>query len=276
MLPRLATVAFAASLALGLIPTATAWQEAPPPDLRTGYLAERPVSTTSAPKAGRPRRRSKAPSKVTNLGVGYSVFEHRADGATVRADPRRVFTAGDRIRLLIEPGGTGFLYIFHVEGDAGSPSMLFPSARLNGGDNAVFAHQPIEVPSRSEPDPINQWFVFDDRPGTEHVYFVVSRLPLAGVPTGKALRAWSSRNGGAAAPAWRPTPADWKRIVGEKAAAPAESFDALFGASESDFERDAVMRGLGLPAAAPAPTVICQSDRASAKTFVTRVSLKHR
>lgn len=274
MPPRLVIVAFAASLALGVIPSAVARQQAESPsDLRTGFVAERPVSTTTTPKPPRSRRRAKTPTKQANLGVGYTVFEHRTDGATVRADPRRVFASGDKIRLLIEPGGTGFLYIFHVEGDEGAPSMLFPSARLSGGDNAVFAHQPIEVPSRFEPDTRNQWFVFDARPGTEHLYFVVSRTRLAGVPTGKALRAWSSRNRGAAA--WRPSPADWKRIVGAKAAAPAESFEALFGATESDFERDAVTRGLGLQGDAPAPTVISMSDRVSARTFVTRVSLAH-
>jgi len=262
-----------AALCASLIATASAAQE-PSDDLRTGWLASRPASTSPPAGAGKSRKRKWPASVQSNLGVGYSVFERRADGATVRTDPRRTFASGERIRLLIEPGGTGFLYIFHVEGEGGTPSMLFPSARLNEGENVVFAHEPIEVPSRSEPDPLNQWFVFDDRPGTEHLYFVVTRTRLAGVPTGKALRAWSSKNGGAAA--WQPSAEAWKRIVGGKNAAPRESLDELFGSPETDFERDAVVRGLGLPGTAPAPTVISQSGEKSARTFVTRVALSHR
>ncbi|MBK6426125.1 MAG: DUF4384 domain-containing protein [Blastocatellia bacterium] len=189
---RFAVVVVAVSLVWAVAYADARNQESAPAfDLRSAWLASRPSSAAEATRPSRSRRRSKASSRssaratAARIGVGYTVFEYRVDGATVRSDPRRVFASGDRIRLLIEPAVNGYLYIFHVEGVGGIPRMLFPSVRLNGGVNVVVAHRPIEVPSRAESDPINRWFVFDQMPATEHLFLIVTRDPLIGSPTGK-------------------------------------------------------------------------------------------
>src|SRR5215831_10817852 len=83
---------------------------------------------------------------VQAIALGYTMFMRDVNGRAVRIDPTREFHNGDRIRISLEPNIDGYLYVFHIEGD-GQPEMIFPDARLEGGENWVEAHVPLDVPS---------------------------------------------------------------------------------------------------------------------------------
>src|SRR5216110_778305 len=73
------------------------------------------------------------------IALGYTIFMRDVNGRAVRVDPGREFHNGDRIRISLEPNVDGYVYVFHTEGD-GQPEMIFPDARLEGGENWVEAH----------------------------------------------------------------------------------------------------------------------------------------
>ena len=142
-------------------------------------------STSGTISSGTSGETNKVEASVA-IGLGYSLYMRDQLGRSVRVDPSRTFRAGDKVRLNLESNINGYLYVFYREND-GSPIMLFPDARLNGGNNEVTAHVPYEIPSSKEPDPRNQWFTFDNKPATENLYIIVTREPLPDTPTGADL-----------------------------------------------------------------------------------------
>jgi Domain of unknown function (DUF4384) len=89
------------------------------------------------------------PRPARPIGLGCTLFKRGPRDAAVRVSTRREFRGGDAVRFMVESNITGYLYVFHVEND-GPAKMLFPDARLQGGNNVVKAHVPREVPSSSE------------------------------------------------------------------------------------------------------------------------------
>src|SRR5215813_419731 len=143
------------------------------------------------------------------IGLGYTIFMRDASGRSIRVEPSREFRTGDRIRLALEPSVDGFLYIFDSE-DGGTPKMIYPDPRLDGGDNWIEAHVPIEVPSSEETEERLRWFEFYGQPGGDRIYVVVTREPLPIVPTGDELVALCSSSKEKCP--WQP-PADvWAKI----------------------------------------------------------------
>ena len=95
------------------------------------------------------------------------------------------------------------------------PRSLDRAARLDGGDNSIQAHVPLEVPSSDETDERLRWFSFYGNGGTEHLYVVVTREPLQSVPADNDLVTWCSANKDKCP--WHP-PADvWARILQDTA-----------------------------------------------------------
>src|SRR5262249_40361914 len=144
------------------------------------------VSQSGPKRSQGPRVRASGP-----LGLGYTIFKKTTDGVPVRVNPVREFRKDEGVRFMIEANTAGYLYIFHNENDE-SPKMIFPDPRLKGGTNQIKAHVPYEVPSREEPG--DWWFFFDDKPGTERFYLMVTREPLVGVKTGETLIAYCNKN----------------------------------------------------------------------------------
>jgi hypothetical protein len=204
------------------------------------------------------------------LGFGYTVFMRDGSGNAARANPRQQFRAGDSVRFLVEPNVDGFLYIFNA--DAAGTRMIFPDPRLFGGSNRFAAHVPTELPSRAEPDAKNHWFVFDDTPGVDRVYFVVSRQPLEGVPIGNALQDYYNQGAGQY---WSPPAHVWARIAEAAGQKVEESYIADAGKPLTRTETDAVSRGLGMPQGAPPPTVIRVNAAGPQDIHVTVVELSH-
>src|SRR5262249_51919548 len=123
---------------------------------------------------------------ATAIALGYTIFMRDVNGRAVRVDPSREFHNGDRIRISLEPNVDGYVYVFHTEND-GPPEMIYPDARLEGGENWIEAHVPIDIPSTLETDERLKWFQFYGNAGVERLYVVVTREPLGEVPYAESL-----------------------------------------------------------------------------------------
>jgi hypothetical protein len=215
-----------------------------------------------------------AASKMRPIGLGYTLFTLGDNGEAVRTNPARQFRTGEAIRLALETNTDGYLYIFHTEDD-GEPTMIFPDVRLNGGKNLVNAHVPYEIPSSQEDEEEARWFVFKDPPGRERLYIILTRQPLAGVPTGEMLANYCLDKQNVCP--WHPAGTIWTEL---KAAQEREQVAVSQvkdeGRAQTSDERVATSRGLGLIGSAPPPTVIRMTASSNAKMLVTALDLIHK
>ncbi|MEO8433971.1 MAG: DUF4384 domain-containing protein [Pyrinomonadaceae bacterium] len=269
-------------------------------EVRGAFLSSREKTGSTKPRNRTPRRPSPAKKTNTNsstnlntgktnanndsdggttspgpaaIGLGYTLFMRDTNGDAVRVDPSEEFHTGERVRITLEPNVDGYLYIFHSEGD-GPPQMIFPDWRLQDGDNAIEAHVPYEVPASFEKDERLRWFTFDSNPSTEHLHIVVTREPLADVPTGDALKTFCATNKTKCP--WKPAPEMWAKVQ-EAAKADVEVVASTnYGQPQTDKEKVATTRGLGLDQTAPAPSVIRMSASTKAPVLVTVLDLIHK
>ena len=212
-------------------------------------------------------------AKPQALALGYTMFMRDVNGRAVRIDPTREFHNGDRIRISLEPNIDGYLYVFHTEGE-GRPEMIFPDARLEEGENWVEAHVPIDVPSNLETDERLKWFQFYGNPATEHLFVVLTREPLAEVPTAETLATLCSANKENCP--WHPPVDVWTRIQQAAKADVKVVTSNTAGQAQTDTEQVATTRGLGLDQSAPQPSVIRMSASTSAPVLVTMLDLVHK
>jgi hypothetical protein len=202
------------------------------------------------------------------IALGYTVYMKDKTGGLVAVDAAREYHAGDRIVIALEPNTEGYVYIFDAENDR-NPSMLFPSAQLDKGANAVEAHARVTFPTD-----VNYAFEFDQNPGDEHLYVVVSRHPLEGVPTGDALVAAckSCDEYG-----WKPTPEEWARIKSGAAGGRVfEAKNAQLAQLQKPVQPVALQRGIRIKKDDPAPAVVRVNNSAEADTLVTVIKLVHK
>jgi len=207
------------------------------------------------------------------IGLGYTLFMRDVNGRAVRIDPTRQFQNGDRIRISLEPNIDGYLYVFHTEGD-GAPEMIYPDSRLEGGENWIEAHVPIDVPSTVETDERLRWFQFYGNPATEHLYVVVTREPLADVPIADALMSFCAANKDKCP--WHPSAEAWTQIQQAAKADVKVVSSNTAGQAQTDKEQTATTRGLGLDQTAPQPSVIRMSASTKAPVLVTVLDLVHK
>jgi Domain of unknown function (DUF4384) len=210
---------------------------------------------------------------TTPIGLGYTLFMRESTGHSVRVAPDHEFHNGDRVRISLEPSVDGYLYVFHTEGN-GSPEMIYPDPRLDGGENWIAAHVPMEVPSAEETDERLRWFTFYGDPGTERLYVVVTREPLPLVPTGEDLISFCQNNKDRCP--WHPLDEVWKQVQDGTRASVKVVTSKSFGQTETDKEKDATTRGLGLDQTAPEPAVIRMNASTNAPILVTVLDLIHK
>jgi hypothetical protein len=277
--------------------------QGPDDDVRGAFLSTRPKTTnTNAPRKPKPPHNTNSNSSTvtkntntggTNLanantkhvvnvnnapsgpaiGLGYTLFMRDPNGRSVRVEPGREFHNGDRVRISLEPNVDGYLYVFHTEGN-GPAEMIYPDPRLNGGENSIEAHVPIEVPSSEETDERLRWFAFYGDAGIERLFVVVTRQPLNSVPTGAELVMYCSANKDKCP--WRP-PADVQAQIQVAAKANVKVVvSGTFGQTETETEKVATTRGLGLDKSAPQPAVIRMNAAANATLLVAVLDLVHK
>jgi len=270
-------------------------------DVRGAFLDSRPKTTNlNGPSRRHRRRPANANASVTGpssptvtknantnvasnrndvkrmqpaIGLGYTVFMREASGRSIRVEPTHEFRTGDRIRLALEPSVDGYLYIFDSE-NGGSPKMIYPDPRLDGGDNWIEAHVPVEIPSSEETEERLRWFEFYGQPGGDRIYVVVTRDPLPIVPTGEQLVALCA-SGKDKCP-WQP-PADiWANIDSATKAEVKVATTQNFGEAQTEHERVAMTRGLGLDQSVPPPSVIRMNVSSREPVLVTVLDLVHK
>lgn len=292
-----------ASLAgLGSVVAITQDQEE---DVRGAFLTTRPkpVDKTKSNPGPRPtRRRPKAqpqpqavkpgeggagggttpgatakeePAKASpqKLGVGLTLLSRDSLGLTVRVDPTRTFRKGDRVRVLLETNNDGYLYIFNTT-NGGKPVMIYPNQELDQGGNYLQAHIPFEIPSSTASEERLRWLVFDEVAGNERLYFVFTREPLPGIPLEDELVAFCSdaKNTCPIQPG-----ADlWAQLEKELDEPLRTSTASRFGKAQTEPEREAIERGLGLSKQEPEPSLILMSASAKSGTLVTVLELVHK
>jgi hypothetical protein len=239
----------------------------------TGTAKNANSNAAANTNTGKSNANTSSTSPATPIGLGYTLFKRDASGDPVRVDPSEEFHTGERVRIALEPNVDGYLYIFHSEGD-GKPVMIFPDWRLADGDNAIDAHVPYDVPSGSEKDERLRWFTFDANPATEHLYVVLTREPLAAVPTGEALMAICAANKTNCP--WKPAPEVWARVQEAMKADVQLAASSDYGKPQTEKEKVATTRGLGLDQSAPAPSVIRMSATTKAPVLVTVLDLVHK
>jgi hypothetical protein len=124
------------------------------------------------------------------LGLRYSILK-TGGGQAVEVDPDTVFHAGDRIRLSIEVNDTSYLYVVN-RGSSGAWKVLFPSPEIAGGSNLVESGRRYEIPA-------GYVFTFDEQPGVEKLFLIVSRRPESDLE--KLIYSLTQRPAGGVAPA---------------------------------------------------------------------------
>jgi hypothetical protein len=194
-------------------------------------------------------------------------------GRGVRVEPSREFHNGDSVRLSLEPNVDGYVYVFDVEND-GAPQMIYPDPRLDAGDNSVEAHVPLEIPSSEESDERLRWFTFYGNRGAEHLYVVVTREPLKGVPTGDDLVSFCAANKDKCP--WHPSADVWAQVREATKAEVKVVTSKTFGDPQTDKEKVATTRGLGLDQSAPQPSVIRMNASTQTPLLVTVLDLIHK
>lgn len=279
-------------------------QQSDDEEVRGAFLSTRPKSTNTNAPAQRRRRPPQRPANTsaatvknantriananTNpsftgnsnrmplpaIALGYTIFMRDMNGRAVRVDPTREFHNGDRIRISLEPNVDGYVYVFHTEND-GPPELLYPDARLEGGENWIEAHVPVEIPSTLEADERLRWFQFFGNAGTERLYVVVTRDPLPEVPIGEALVSFCTANKDKCP--WRPPVDAWAQIqLASKAEVKIVTSKTTTGQVQTEKEQVATTRGLGLDQTAPQPSVIRMSASTNAPVLVTILDLVHK
>jgi len=142
----------------------------------------RPPAAVEPPATAAPAERD-APSPVSSggaqfiraaytgkpLGLRYSILRNSGDDYR-EAAPDTVFHSGDRIRVAVEVNDAGYLYIA-MKGASGTWKILFPTADVAGGNNRVESGRQYTIPSAPGR------FAFDQQPGEEQLFIVLSRRP---------------------------------------------------------------------------------------------------
>jgi len=90
----------------------------------------------------------------------------KPNGEKQRVTTDRIFHSGETFQLHVESSVTGRLLVYQRDAD-GSKQLLFPDQTVYAGDNLVQAKVETIVPSAGK-------IKFDNRPGTETLYMVLT------------------------------------------------------------------------------------------------------
>ena len=115
-----------------------------------------------------------SPSADVAAGLRYRLVSQLASGQEAEVVPATRFTSGDKVRFAFESNVDGYLYVIE-EGSSGQWRVLFPNPQINGGTNFIRRAQTYPVPSSA-------WFVFDEQPGTERLFVLLSKEPMRELP----------------------------------------------------------------------------------------------
>jgi hypothetical protein len=102
--------------------------------------------------------------------IQYRILRRGDDGSYAEVDPQATFRAGDRIRLTVEPGDDGYLYV-SLRDAAGASRLLF-ERQVQGGS-------PYTIPTSEAID-------LGGPPGERKLIVILSRQPAPGIEGAKS------------------------------------------------------------------------------------------
>jgi len=234
-----------------------------------------PEKTPGKPDTSGPSSKPSDPATPVNaprLGIGLTLFMRDSNGMAVRVDPDRVFSKGDRVRVLLETNTDGYLYIFNTTDD-GPATMIYPHAELDEAGNYLQAHVPFEIPTSLATEEKLRWFAFDENAGTEHLFLVFTREPLGGIPIDDELIALC-RDSKESCPV-KPNAEVWASVQKELQQPLKTDKKQQNGQAESASEKQATTRGLGLAKDDPQPSLVMMAS-SPRPTLVATLDLIHK
>jgi hypothetical protein len=107
-----------------------------------------------------------------HLGLRCSVMRRDAAGEYQEVAPDSVFHSGDHIRLSFLPNAPGYFYVIE-QGSTGAWRPIFPPQNSDTNATKISAGQLQIVPGKK------QSFQFDQNPGDEKLFVILSRTPIA-------------------------------------------------------------------------------------------------
>ncbi|HEY0004954.1 MAG TPA: DUF4384 domain-containing protein [Pyrinomonadaceae bacterium] len=134
----------------------------------------------------RPRPKVAVRPKVERaplLTVQYRLLKLRENGTATEINPATTVHAGDMLRLGVTANQDGFLYIVHQkEGQDGV--ILFPSSRVNDGQNFVARNREFVLPSSfcDNGNLNNCWYKVTNDPGKDFFIVIFSRDLILDLP----------------------------------------------------------------------------------------------
>jgi hypothetical protein len=139
--------------------------------------------------------------------------------------------------------------------------------------NYFQAHVPFEIPSSVAAEERLRWFTFDNNDGAEKLYFVFTREPLAAVPMEDDLITYCRENNGKCP--WHPGTEVWAQIKKEMDEPVQVAQKKGMGRAQTEPERQAATRGIGLNRDDPEPSLIMLTASTSKNMLVVVVDLIH-
>jgi hypothetical protein len=107
----------------------------------------------------------------SRLGLRYSLLMRGSDGNYSEVSPGTTFHSGDHIRISLLSNQPGYLYVIE-QGSSGDWKAIFPAA-TNLSDAVEVEQGKLQILPTG-----NRAFQFDQRPGTERLFVILSRVPL--------------------------------------------------------------------------------------------------
>ena len=105
------------------------------------------------------------------LGLRYSILQKTPQGLQ-EVRPDRAFHAGDSIRVSVMGNQKGYLYII-ARGTSGLWTPLFPHPESAQRSNEIVPGRKYQVP-----DGPGEFYTFDERGGEEHLFLLLSKVPV--------------------------------------------------------------------------------------------------
>lgn len=181
----------------------------------------------------------------------------------VRLPSNQGFQLGDKFQAGVESSRTGYLYVVNrslrTDGSMGPASLIYPSSRIRGGDNAVWPGRLIRLPDRDSNPPY--WEFQSSRPDYAGEQIVLLLVPQRlddmsdGMTIGdETLSEWTRRFGNGVKPASQRS--DSSRLT------PAEA------AARND--------GTPLASSAPLPQVVFEAERSRDTGMLTVTTIRVR
>src|SRR3982750_1420054 len=104
------------------------------------------------------------------LALKYRLLKRNSEGRYDEVDTDSEFRSGDMIRVSVESNDAGYLYIVQ-QGSSKTWNLLFPNEKVT--TNRVERNREYDIPGSGNR------FTFDEQPGNERMFLVLSPRPEA-------------------------------------------------------------------------------------------------